>query len=41
MTDMYNEGKAEPFDGKLEPYPHNELGVEVRESLRVYKRAAR
>ena len=27
MTDMYD--KAEPFDGKLDPYPHNERGVEV------------
>jgi hypothetical protein len=33
MTDMYDGKKGEPFEGKLEPYPHNELGVEVSGSL--------
>jgi hypothetical protein len=28
MTDMYD--KPDLFEGKLDPYPHNELGVEVR-----------
>jgi hypothetical protein len=27
MTDMYN--KPKEFEGKLKPYPHEELGVEV------------
>ena len=27
MTDMYDPPKA--FDGKLDPYPHEELGVKV------------
>jgi hypothetical protein len=32
MTDMYDGKKGEPFEGTLEPYPHNELGVEVSSS---------
>jgi len=28
MTGMYDDPKS--FDGKLKPYPHEELGVEVR-----------
>lgn len=31
MTDMYNDPKR--FEGKLNPYPHEELGVEVRKRL--------
>ena len=35
MTDMYD--KMKRYDGKLKPYPHNELGVEVsKEDRRVY-----
>jgi len=29
MTDMYDES-PKLYDGKLDPYPHNERGVEVR-----------